>query len=56
MKQSHNAIALLIDVVTELADIARDMDPGRVVTYARIEKKLEAAREALTQARAFEHS
>lgn len=54
MKESHKAIKCLIEVVAELADIARDLDPGRVATYDRVADHLEDARGALIQAKAFE--
>lgn len=53
-KDSHKAIRELISVVTELAEIVRDLDPGRNRQYQYIEDALASARGALTQAEAFE--
>ena len=53
-RDSHLAIKELLDVVVELAEIVRDLDPSRTRQYALIEDKLMKARGYLTQAKAFE--
>jgi len=54
--ESQKAIKNLIAVVTELAEIVRDLDPHRTRQYALIEALLMKARASLTQAQAFERS
>lgn len=54
MTSTQKVLTELISVITDLADIVRDLDPGRTRQYKAIEKALEEARGALTQAKAFE--
>lgn len=54
MKSSHKAIEGVIAAVAEIADIVRELDPGKVAAYDRIEKYLEDARGKLIHAKAFE--
>lgn len=54
MKQSHSALREMIAAVAEIADIVRDLDPGKVAAYDRIEKHLVNARLALSSAETFE--
>jgi hypothetical protein len=53
-KDSHKVMQELISAITDLAEIVRDLDPGRTRQYAHIEQALESARGHLTQAKAFE--
>jgi hypothetical protein len=53
-KSSQRVLRELIGAVTELAEIAREIDPGRVRQYDKIERHLENARGHLTQAEAYE--
>ncbi|TAL43860.1 MAG: hypothetical protein EPN91_05750 [Salinibacterium sp.] len=56
MKSSQQATRDLIAVVTELAEIVRDLDPGRTRQYALIEQLLERARGHLIAAESYERS
>lgn len=54
MKESQKAIKDLIDIIVELAEIVRELDPGQTRRYKFMEDKFESARKHLTQAAAFE--
>lgn len=41
------AIKALTEALTEIAAIVRDLDPGRTLTYERIEQRLTEARRFL---------
>ncbi len=55
-RHTQEAVRNLMHVVIELADIVRDLDPGRTGAYSRVEDLLVKVRENLTQAKAFERS
>lgn len=46
---SKAAIRELIAAITEIAEVVRDLDPGRPVTFERIENHLATARERLAR-------
>jgi alkylated DNA nucleotide flippase Atl1 len=54
MKERTKALRALTAAITEIAEIIRDLDPGRVAAYGRIADLLEKARGHITQAEAFE--
>jgi hypothetical protein len=53
-RHTQEAVRNLMHVVIELAEIIRDLDPGRTGAYSRVEDLLVKVRENLTQAKAFE--
>jgi hypothetical protein len=52
-KPSVKALRELTSAITELAEIVRDLDPGRTLQYEKIAELLEKARGNITQAEAF---
>lgn len=54
MKERTLALRSLTEIITILAEIIRDLDPGRVNQYDRIADLLEKARAHITRAEAFE--
>lgn len=53
-KAGQKALQELIEAITEIAEIVRDLDPGRVSQYDKIAGLLEKARGHVTRAEAFE--
>lgn len=49
MKHTEEAVRELMGIVIELADIVRDLDPGRVETYSRLEDMFVRVRELLSE-------
>jgi hypothetical protein len=54
LSATQRALREVLSAVTELAEVVRDLDPGKVQTYRRVETALESARRHLVQAEAFE--
>jgi alkylated DNA nucleotide flippase Atl1 len=54
MRHTHKAIDEALKAITEIAEVVRELDPGRVATYDRIEQALADARGHLARAKAFE--
>jgi hypothetical protein len=50
---TERAIRELISAVVDLAEVVRNLDPGKTRTYASIETALAGARKALSQMRSI---
>ena len=54
MKESHKATRKILEAISELSAVVRELDPGSTHAYERIAMALGDARSHLTRAEAFE--